>query len=52
MVEEAAAAVLLLEDEDEGDLVDGVVFEHAGVTIIDDLLSLVDTDDFKGVEQV
>ena len=52
IVKETITTVLLLQDENKGHFVDGVVFEHAGVTIIDDLLSLVDSNDFKGVEQV
>ena len=52
MVEEAVPAVLLLEDEHEGDLVDSVVFEHVFIALLDDLFSLVDTHNLKCVVQV
>ena len=52
MVEEAIPAMLLLEDEYEGDLVNGIVFEHILVTLCDDILSIINTDDFKSVVQV
>ena len=52
MVEEAIPAMLLLEDEYEGDLVNGIVFEHILVTLCDDILCIINTDDFKSVVQV
>ena len=52
MVEEAVSAVLLLKDEDERDLVDGIVLKHSLVTRSDDLFSLVHTYDFECVVKV
>ena len=52
LVEETVLAVFLFENEDEGDLVDGVVFEHVGVPLADDLVGLIDAHDFERVVQV
>ena len=52
MVEEAIPAMLLLEDEDEGDLVNGVVLQHIRVTRCNNLLCIVDSNSFQGVVKV
>ena len=51
-VEEAVASVFLLKNEDEGDFIDSIVFQHVLVSRCDDLFSLVDADDFECVIQI
>ena len=52
LVKESIPAVFLLKDEDEGDLVDRLVLQHVRVALLDNLLCLVDTNDFEGMVDV
>ena len=44
--------MLLLQDEDEGDLVDSLIFEHVRVSRLNDFFRLVDADNFEGMVHV